>query len=157
MVLRRYTDRPGHLWLRCGAADDARDRDPQNPRHQHQHVRKPATEHAGDESDVSGHAGTDENSHADARWRDHRDTRDTRHVRLEYPAPGDHHRQHELLMKVVVTNSTRQHAEVHYWRATKGDVRLDRWAVPFGGSTEIEVPSSKEDNQMAHVAEQCRT
>ena len=59
-------------------------------------------------------------------------------------------------MKVVVTNSTRQHAEVHYWRATKGDVRLDRWAVPFGGSTEIEVPSSKEDNQMAHVAEQCR-
>ena len=59
-------------------------------------------------------------------------------------------------MKVVITNPTRQHAEVHYWRATIGDRRLDRWCVPFGGSVEVLVPSSKDDDQRTHVAAQCR-
>jgi hypothetical protein len=59
-------------------------------------------------------------------------------------------------MKAVVTNTTTQHAEVHYWRATLGDKRLDRWVVPFGQSVEIDVPVSEGDDQKAHVAEQCR-
>lgn len=59
-------------------------------------------------------------------------------------------------MKAVITNTSTQHAEVHYWRATKGDKRLDRWFVPYGESVEIDVPSSKDDDQRAHVADQCR-
>lgn len=59
-------------------------------------------------------------------------------------------------MKAVLTNPTSQHAEVHYWRTTRNDVRLDRWCVPFGQSVEVDIPSHAEDDQKAHVADQCR-
>lgn len=60
-------------------------------------------------------------------------------------------------MKAVITNTTRQHAEIHYWRATIGDRRLDSWRVPMGESTEVNIPSTKDDNQVQHVQDQCRT
>jgi hypothetical protein len=57
-------------------------------------------------------------------------------------------------VKVVITNTTRQHADICYWRKTAGN--LASWNVPSGDSVEIEIPSTKDDNQTKHVAEQCR-
>lgn len=59
-------------------------------------------------------------------------------------------------MKAVITNPSKQHALVHFWRATRGDRRMDHWEVPAGGQTQVEVPSAKDDDQRGHVADQCR-
>jgi hypothetical protein len=74
---------------------------------------------------------------------------------VEYPPPGDHDNLYAVLgaMKITVTNHSNQHAQIWYWRATKGDVRLDHFNAPMHGeSSEFDAP----DDQMEHIAKQCR-
>lgn len=60
------------------------------------------------------------------------------------------------MIKAVITNTTRQHANIHYWRATKGDIKMDFFTVPMGVSKEVEIPALPENNQLEAVGEQCR-
>ena len=59
-------------------------------------------------------------------------------------------------MKAVLTNTTKQHAEIHYYRLTKGDQRLDTFRVPMGESIEVDIPSHKDNDQTDHVQMQCK-
>ncbi len=74
---------------------------------------------------------------------------------MECPSAGNHHCE-SASVKVVITNPGGQHAEVHYWRMTLGDRRMDRWRVPAGGEIEVNIPSVESADQKDHVAEQCR-
>lgn len=74
---------------------------------------------------------------------------------MERPSAGNHHCE-PASVKAVITNPGRQHAEIHYWRMTLGDRRVDRWRVPAGEDLEVNIPSVEGVDQKAHVAEQCR-
>jgi hypothetical protein len=60
-------------------------------------------------------------------------------------------------VKAVITNPSKQHAEVHHYRVLKGgEFRLDRWNIPMGESVEVEIPSSEDNDQRQLVTDQCR-